>query len=170
MPFCLCSLRFCLYIGMKVHISEYQYRHAFLLYKKCPSRVGGMHSFPQDAEVRQQWIVFCKRESIWVPAPSSRLGFWRTLWFCKKKGKLCSYHLKKYLIIIYSIAWNQSMRCTNSGRHNTLKYNRAALIYFRYRQSNSLLLIHYPFLTIMTRWELLVTAIFGFTKSLLVTS
>ncbi len=39
----------------------------------CQARNGGMHKFPEDSEVRKQWIEFCGRDLRWVPGPSSRM-------------------------------------------------------------------------------------------------
>jgi hypothetical protein len=39
----------------------------------CQARAGGMHRFPEDAAVRQQWIEFCGRGSRWLPPGASKV-------------------------------------------------------------------------------------------------
>jgi len=39
----------------------------------CQTRNGGMHKFPEDPELRKQWIEFCGRGQRWVPGASSKL-------------------------------------------------------------------------------------------------
>ena len=38
----------------------------------CQTRNGGMHKFPEDPELRKQWIEFCGRGQRWVPGASSK--------------------------------------------------------------------------------------------------
>jgi hypothetical protein len=39
----------------------------------CQTRAGGMHRFPEDAAVLQQWIEFCVRGARWVPQAASKV-------------------------------------------------------------------------------------------------
>ncbi len=39
----------------------------------CQTRAGGMHRFPEDAAVRQQWIKFCGRGTGWLPMAASKV-------------------------------------------------------------------------------------------------
>jgi hypothetical protein len=39
----------------------------------CPARAGGMHRFPEDAAMRQQWIEFCGRGTGWRPLAASKV-------------------------------------------------------------------------------------------------
>ncbi len=39
----------------------------------CQTRAGGMHRFPEDAAVRQQWIEFCGRGTRWLPLAASKV-------------------------------------------------------------------------------------------------
>jgi hypothetical protein len=40
--------------------------------KRCPTQAGGLHRFPKNDKVRQQWIAFCDNGRGWVPGPNSR--------------------------------------------------------------------------------------------------
>jgi hypothetical protein len=39
----------------------------------CQTRAGGMHRFPEDEAVRQQWIEFCGRGARWLPLAASKV-------------------------------------------------------------------------------------------------